>query len=434
MKPLAIPLLTALLASPPLLAQSTGNDSLRVTDHGAQCNGTADDTAGLKAALAAAQKTGRPLLITGSCTTRETLNVPDNVQIDGRGTGSIKSIGPSGRLLSLHGVSHVTVRALRLDGSYPNASVNYAIQVDQSSQVVLADLELVNPGNGIGVSGGSREVIISRPRVIASHQHGVEISDASDVTVREGLFDGQAGFGIIINGTSSRIRVVDNTTHKSGLELVGATWSTSDLIISGNHAANTGDNCYSLTGHNISFTGNMGIGCAGNGLNIYGHHVTATGNYFRNNSQAWKTNAAWRAGILIGGGWGGTSQHNVVTGNVVDDDQPTPTQQYGIFIPANHPLTWAAGQAVTTGAFKVLGLRIYRAINNGTSGNTPPTHTAGTASDGGVTWQYVDSYDTTAQPDFNIVMNNQLGRAAVAGFADHSTASSNQTPQPPGRR
>jgi hypothetical protein len=52
---------------------------------------------------------------------------------------------------------------------------------------------------------------------------------------------------------------------------------------------------------------------------------------------------------------------------------------------------WRASLAVTQGHFVQNADMAYQAVNGGTTGATPPTHTQGQASDGVVTWQRVDS-------------------------------------------
>jgi hypothetical protein len=53
--------------------------------------------------------------------------------------------------------------------------------------------------------------------------------------------------------------------------------------------------------------------------------------------------------------------------------------------------TWASGQSVSIGAKRGYYEKLYTATTSGTTGGTPPSHTSGTASDGGVTWQF-DNY------------------------------------------
>ncbi|WP_028447004.1 hypothetical protein [Chitinimonas koreensis] len=56
---------------------------------------------------------------------------------------------------------------------------------------------------------------------------------------------------------------------------------------------------------------------------------------------------------------------------------------------------WRTAAAYTTGDYAANANNIYVAASTGTSGGTPPTHTSGTVSDGGVSWTYVDAGDRT---------------------------------------
>jgi hypothetical protein len=51
---------------------------------------------------------------------------------------------------------------------------------------------------------------------------------------------------------------------------------------------------------------------------------------------------------------------------------------------------WATATVYAAGAYTARQSRIYRTTLGGTSGVTPPTHSSGDASDGGVTWTFVD--------------------------------------------
>lgn len=50
---------------------------------------------------------------------------------------------------------------------------------------------------------------------------------------------------------------------------------------------------------------------------------------------------------------------------------------------------WATGETVAIGDLRYNGTKAYKATTDGTTGTTPPTHTSGTASDGGVTWEHL---------------------------------------------
>jgi hypothetical protein len=57
---------------------------------------------------------------------------------------------------------------------------------------------------------------------------------------------------------------------------------------------------------------------------------------------------------------------------------------------------WVTSTSYTSGDFVKNAGNLYQATTSGTSGGTAPTHTSGTASDGGVTWQFVSDVNTIA--------------------------------------
>src|SRR5690606_19647468 len=98
---------------------------------------------------------------------------------------------------------------------------------------------------------------------------------------------------------------------------------------------------------------------------------------------------------------------------ILDDDQIAPTQNNCIRVLNRSYSDWATGVATTIGTYIVNGTHLYISTTAGTTGTTPPTHTNGTASDGGVSWQYVDTFlGGIAQTAFNIIGHNSYGRYA----------------------
>lgn len=65
------------------------------------------------------------------------------------------------------------------------------------------------------------------------------------------------------------------------------------------------------------------------------------------------------------------------------------------------PKTWASSTSFTAGSYCFYNGNVYSTTSGGTTGATAPTHTTGSVSDGGVTWDYSsDSYDrVTADTD-----------------------------------
>ena len=53
---------------------------------------------------------------------------------------------------------------------------------------------------------------------------------------------------------------------------------------------------------------------------------------------------------------------------------------------------WRPGRAATTGDYMLWAFKLYQAQNTATTGATPPTHAAGTVSDGAVNWLFVRDF------------------------------------------
>lgn len=76
--------------------------------------------------------------------------------------------------------------------------------------------------------------------------------------------------------------------------------------------------------------------------------------------------------------------------------------------------SWAVGQTILSiNVWRTSAGKLYRATTTGTTGATAPTHTSGTASDGGVAWQYVCNTSSSEGIRFggplNAVVKNVTG-------------------------
>lgn len=58
---------------------------------------------------------------------------------------------------------------------------------------------------------------------------------------------------------------------------------------------------------------------------------------------------------------------------------------------ATNRLPWRTGEEISTGSQRIAGTNLYTASTSGTTGSTTPTHTTGTASDGGVSWTFTQT-------------------------------------------
>lgn len=84
------------------------------------------------------------------------------------------------------------------------------------------------------------------------------------------------------------------------------------------------------------------------------------------------------------------------------------------------PATWAASTVYASNAYTFYNGNYYQTTAGGTSGATPPTHTSGSASDGGVTWTYYNgSYsDFLADTDETVFNQKTLEQGMLERFAE----------------
>lgn len=80
---------------------------------------------------------------------------------------------------------------------------------------------------------------------------------------------------------------------------------------------------------------------------------------------------------------------------------------------------WVTGTSYTTGDYVLANNNVYQATTTGTSGATRPSHESSTASDGGVTWSFVEALDDggmNVEP--RIVVTNDPTALPQSGFPD----------------
>ena len=84
------------------------------------------------------------------------------------------------------------------------------------------------------------------------------------------------------------------------------------------------------------------------------------------------------------------------------------------------PATWVTGTLYAANAYTFYNGNYYQTTGGGTSGGTPPTHTSGSASDGGVTWTYYSgSYpEFLADSDVSLFNEKTLEQGVLERFAE----------------
>jgi len=84
------------------------------------------------------------------------------------------------------------------------------------------------------------------------------------------------------------------------------------------------------------------------------------------------------------------------------------------------PKTWVASTAFAANSYCFYNGNYYTTTAGGTTGATPPTHTTGSASDGGVTWTYYDGAYSQflADTDTSIFQEKLLEQGILERFAE----------------
>ena len=392
-----------------------------------RCSANSDVTDALKAALTAAKTSRGKVVLSAesngaSCDLREEIYILPGMNLTGENSPVIK-LNRSGT--AFHGdsrSSNFLIGQLAIDGS--NAARSSAIRLSGSRDGRIEGVRLINPADGIALLDGTTGVVIKDFASVGSRAHGITIKSSFGNKVVGAKLENQAGFGVILSGESYDNHLTRLQTTKSRLELVGMTYQTHDNTLTDSSAKDTGDNCYSITGHNNFLRNLTGESCAGNGIAFYGSFNTLEGGTFRNNNQQFSVRSAWNGGVAFLQGFGGVAQHNKVSGVVVDDDQPARTQQVGVLVQKGGYHEWRPGVTVNAGTYVISGMELYVARNSGVTGAERPAG-PGTAFDGAVRWDHANSFAGTVQPDFNSAINVTVRRAAKEAREDRSQARSN---------
>jgi hypothetical protein len=215
--------------------------------------------------------------------------------------------------------------ALLSNDVFQNAK-NIGMNIGTSSNVAFAGDTFVNIGQYWLATGLAN----SRHQAIAFSVSGSGESVTSSTFTDIGL--DAISFGAVSNSVAS-----GNTCNLSLLQLTALPTSTypacvyanaaTGLTITGNRSYNALGNSYDIyQSNNVSITGNVAVNSGSAGVGIFGgsaHNVT--GNTISDSGQ-------WASAPFPGGvSFSGSSNNDTVSGNVVFDDQGTPTQKYGIW-------------------------------------------------------------------------------------------------------
>ncbi len=403
--------------------------SYDVTKYSLVADGATDNSSAFTTLLAIVSNSGGGQIIFPASSAAYIFNpsavitIPSNVNIVGLGRPTLRIIGNStSQLFRINGGSKISIKNIVLDLNRTGRTTSgYSFTITNATDVLFEDVDFLGQPAEMQITGTSTLVKVYRCTFTSSGASGVALDGVTNCSVLNCTFTSSTYFGCIMRNGSYRNEFSYNRTITNGVELCGITQNCYENRVAFNHAEGTGDNGISVTGYKNSIVGNVVVGCQGNGIELYGDRNTCVGNVCLNNAQGNGSNAGWSGGISIANAFGGSGQYNTVTGNVCDDDQTVPTQLYGIRVYANSTSLWVTSTVYATGAYVYYGLNIYTAAVGGTSGASPPVHTSGSVSDGGVTWTYLRSYIVTAQASYNTIRSNAIKGYATASYVDSTT-------------
>lgn len=339
---------------------------------------------------------GGVIRLNGRFVVSSALTIPSNVTLDGGRHTTIIAVS-NFRAFVMSGTTNSVVKGIAFDLTAVAALNGFVGLLLNATNCEVSDCSFLNIKGDIDLQGTTTGCRVTGNTITNSRARGICLdgTGVSGNIVSRNFITNCTSFGIFGTNGSHHNLVEGNRTTQNGIELIGLQYNCHDWRIIGNHAEGTGDNGISITGFSNLVVGNICRYCFYYGVGIYGSNNTVVGNVCIGNGQSHLVSSSnLYAGIGIQGAFGGVGKFNTVVGNTTDDDQATMTQNWGIQISGanNTYTTWSAGLAVPAASYVKNGINIYLTTAGGTTGVTPPTHTSGTVSDGGVSWLWVNSW------------------------------------------
>jgi len=356
-----------------------------------------------------------------------TISLPSGFSlVAGRGRPQFKITSASvSRAFSMAGVTDAHIVGIALDGNKSVVPSDVSIVINNgSSQCSIEDCLFTNLAGysvgGVAISGGATRNVVRNCQFDNSAGTNISIIGAHENIIDGNQMRNSGGWGVGVQSGSLRNSILNNQSIMSGLEAIAVQSDCWYTRVIGNHCELAGDNGISISARSCAVEGNICLTNQYAGIGVWGSNNIISGNICKNNNQS---ATSVFGGIYLDAMYGGTGSFNIVSHNVLEDDQSSPTQRYGVRIKGNDYTAWAQGQVISdltnnSQLYHYSGLNIYKAQNAGTTGATPPTHTSGTVSDGGVNWTYLGSFTTAAGALWNLVSGNIVNRFSIAAYFD----------------
>ena len=355
---------------------------------GAIGDGIADDTIPVRNAAASGlpvsvRETSAFYKVTGPVV------LPADTDLNGNGRPVFKFVGPMAGACFGTGGDGVVLRNIIIDADKSSKSFgsSWGLGLAHNNAVIENVHVRESKTRGLYLTGSKNR--IQGGSITGTNGPGSQIIGGWGNMLTDIDLSGNTGFGCHVDAGANRNKLDGLYCFNSGLELVGLTYSCYNNRITSCHAEGTGDNGFSLTGFENTLMGCTALRCKHSGIYLYGSRNTISNNVCRDNGQRYLIDGTKWAGMMVVPAWGGLGSDNVVVGNTFIDTQATPTQAYGIHVGKHAYYVWAANSVKAVNAYVAYGTNIYKNVTAaGTTGATPPTHTTGTVSDGGVSPDY----------------------------------------------
>lgn len=396
------------------------NGPVNVLWFGAKVN---DSTTVVTTAFQNALNTARPVLVpptSGFYRTGAGLTGVEGSGLIGYGEpAKIKLVGDTTQsVLSCTGLTNFTIDGVVLDDDEATkTATSKCLLLTNCVGVDISWLKCINSQSfTVEINGGSKNKIKTLISEGAATGSGLLLWDTYENNIDELIVESCGGFGLQVFRGSSRNTIKSIVARNTGLEALGITVGCNKNTIDNVYGFNNGDNGISITGEDNQVGTAFIDSPAFHGACLYGMRNQIGTLRTRNVGQASAGVYAAVAGTV---GFGGIAADNQVGNLFAWDDQAVPTMGYYAKWNPGSYAAWVTATVYAASAGVVNAGNSYATLAGGTSGATPPTHTSGTVSDGGVLWQYMGAAVSAANRN-QVVASKGFG-ASVSPVLDSGT-------------